>query len=447
MKKFLDSPFHNKRKDVLLLFQYCKQKIQIEQSPDEIDQYSAYAAIFKKEEFNVQKLRYVLSFLYQRMRSYFEHHALSQSQRNGRAFLTYLKDQKMSNLVQREINQRLKLESQVEMSDHLTFENRIWLEKEQHLLKQQEDRNHTTHLVRASKQLDWLFCLEKLRIYAPLMVHQQMTNLSIQDVFVPMIFQFLDDHYNEAPPVIKLYYHACRIFEPAKGEDSFQLFKKILSEYSVRLKADYLKECYTLGINYCIRQINRGERDFVAEVLSLYELGLAGDAFLENGFLSRFTYKNIVTAAVGLGRFQWAEQFIEDYHDSIDPRFRDDAYRYNLAILKYKQNDFDATQEILRDVEFEDLFFNLNARTMLLKIYYENGLWDALDFHLESFRLFLYRHRELGYQKKHYMNLVRFTRKLFKLSTMGKEQKEQLSRDVKQTESLAEREWLAEKIF
>jgi len=51
-----------------------------------------------------------------------------------------------------------------------------------------------------------------------------------------------------------------------------------------------LKEIYTHAINHCIRQNNKKEdMIFLRELFDLYQVGLEQDAFLENGFLSRWT--------------------------------------------------------------------------------------------------------------------------------------------------------------
>lgn len=448
LKKFLNSPFHNQREDVKRLFDYLKSVIQIQKNASNLDEIAAHQFVFGNALYKAQSLRYTVSFLFQLTRKYFQHRALDDRQLQlAPDFLDYLKHNNLNRLIRKEvnaasneINNQKKVDQEVLFADYL-------LEKERHFLQQQRDRNDTMHLIQASSCLDWHFCLEKLRLLAPLKVHQAMTHLTIDDPFIKPVMHFVKQELNQAPPVIRIYFLACQIFDDWPSEEKFVAFKNELAHYTDHLKLSHLKECFTLGINYCIRKINTGDRDFVAEVLDLYQSGLEEKAFFENGYLSRFTYKNIITAALGLGRFEWAQTFIEQYKQSLDPRYREDAYRYNLAILKYKLQDFDGTLELLRDLEFEDLFFNLNARLMLLKIFYESELWNALDSHLDSFKVFIYRHRELGYQKKHYLNLIKFTRKLLKLPQLDQTRRSLLKSKIQSEDLLAEKNWLLEKIF
>jgi hypothetical protein len=448
LKKFLHSPFHNQREDVKKLFEYFKNVIQIQKKIANLDEEAAYQAIFGNGVYRAQSLRYTVSFLYQLTRKYFQHRAMDERQLQlAPDFLDYLKHQNLNRLIRKEVNAASsEIKNQERIDQEVLFAEYL-LEKERHFLQQQRDRNDTIHLIKASSCLDWHFCLEKLRLLAPLKVHQVMTHLILEDPFIDPVMNFVEQKLDQSPPVVRIYFLACQIFDDWQGDEKFITFKNELAQNTPHLKLSHLKECFTLGINYCIRKINSGDRDYVEEVLDLYQSGLEGKAFFENGYLSRFTYKNIITAALGLGRFEWAQAFIEQYKQSLDPRYREDAYRYNLAILKYKLHDFDGTQELLRDLDFEDLFFNLNARLMLLKIFYESELWNALDSHLDSFKVFIYRHRELGYQKKHYLNLIRFTRKLLKLPQLNNQQRSLLKSKIQSENMLAEKNWLLEKIF
>ena len=65
--------------------------------------------------------------------------------------------------------------------------------------------------------------------------------------------------------------------------------------------------------------------------------------------------------------------------------------------------------KLLQKAEFGDLLLNLAARSLQLKIYYELQELDLLDSHLQAFRTFLRRKKELGYHRDNYLNTVRFT--------------------------------------
>ena len=85
---------------------------------------------------------------------------------------------------------------------------------------------------------------------------------------------------------------------------------------------------------------------------------------------------------------------------------------------------------------------NFDARRMMLRIYFERNEIQALSSLLESFGIYLRRHREGGYHREMYQNLVKFMKKLISIPPNNKSALKKLEETVRQTRYLAEREWL-----
>jgi hypothetical protein len=178
----------------------------------------------------------------------------------------------------------------------------------------------------------------------------------------------------------------------------------------------------------------------------LYKTGLERDILLENGELSRFTYNNVLLSAIALQEWDWALDFLEQQRPKLSLRERENAYRYNLAVYWFRRPDFDKVMEILRSVEFRDPLYNLDARRMLLRIYFEKAEWLALDSHLESFEMYLNRHRNIGYHRDLNKNLILFTKKIIKLVQIGEGSRVRIKAQILEAKYVAERAWLLEKL-
>ena len=163
---------------------------------------------------------------------------------------------------------------------------------------------------------------------------------------------------------------------------------------------------------------------------------------IENGILSKFTYKNIVASGLGLGAFEWVEQFIEQYKDHLEVKDRESTYSLNLALLYFRQGAYEAALPLLQKVDTSDTLNNLNARRILLRIYYEQKEGNVLDSFLDSYQQYLYRQKNLGYHRDLYMPLVRFTRKLIRLEPGNVQQRAQLRAEVVSTKDFAEKRWV-----
>ena len=174
---------------------------------------------------------------------------------------------------------------------------------------------------------------------------------------------------------------------------------------------------------------------------------MTNEVFFDNGVLSSFHYKNVSRLGIALGEFDWVEDFLKHYRTSLDPKQREDNYRYNLAFFYFQKPDYDNAMELLRQVNFDDVLYNLDARRMLLRIYYERGEFNPLLSLLDSFKTYISRHqRDVGYHKKNYLNLIRFMKKMLGSNLSSSRVRARLIEEVDATELIAERAWLLEQL-
>ena len=97
---------------------------------------------------------------------------------------------------------------------------------------------------------------------------------------------------------------------------------------------------------------------------------------------------------------------------------------------------------LLQEVNLKDVLYNLNARRVLMCIYYELGEYDALDSLFESFTTYIRRQKDLGYHRDNYLNLIKFVKRMLQTNMKSEAEKSQLRVDIESTTELTEREWL-----
>jgi hypothetical protein len=165
----------------------------------------------------------------------------------------------------------------------------------------------------------------------------------------------------------------------------------------------------------------------------------------ENGWLSGFTYKNIIRIGTALGEHEWVSGFFEQHKNALHPREREALYRYNLAFFYFQNQDFANAMPLLQQLELEDRLNLLDARRMLLRSYYELGEYKALDSLLSSFAAYLRRQKDLGYHQDLNLNLVRFTRRLLEIRQGDDKALQKLREEIAGTKQTAEKVWLLSK--
>ncbi len=255
-------------------------------------------------------------------------------------------------------------------------------------------------------------------------------------------------------PSAEIYYRIFRLLE-SNATDGYDSLKKMVGEREGSLQKKDLQIIYNYLQNFCIGQINVGNSDFLKELLDTYKSQLQQGLLMVNGYLPEWHFKNIVTTGLRLNEHKWVKSFIEGYRSSLAPGVRKNAYSYNLAAFYYHLKRYDDVLELLVQVEYTDLRYNLDAKSLLLRTYYDLEEEDALLALTDAFRQYLKRNRSLtDFQKKGYYNLLKFTRSAFRLKLnkgFVKEEKwlqdyKKLWDKVEQAETIFNRGWIKRKL-
>ena len=201
-----------------------------------------------------------------------------------------------------------------------------------------------------------------------------------------------------------------------------------------------------LALNFCIRQINTGNIFYAEESWRLYQDGLAQEVLFDGGMLSRFTFNNIVAVGIRLSYLDAVRAFIAGYTPHLPDAYRESASQFNQARLHFAEQDYDRARQLLLTTEITDLVNDLIARTLLLKIYYEQGEYELLEAHLERLRSFVARREFSQYHRKNYGNIIRIVRQLIALPPYDIPGRARIRKEVENMQPLTERSWLLSKI-
>jgi hypothetical protein len=203
---------------------------------------------------------------------------------------------------------------------------------------------------------------------------------------------------------------------------------------------------YQYLMNYCIKKINQGNTGYVYTLFGVYKTVLSEKIIFTDGVLSQWDYKNIVVIGIRSGEHDWVQQFIENYIGSLREGEQENAYTYNLAYLQFSKGAFRKTLSLLRQMEFTDIYYQLDMRAIVLKCYYEMDDEETLLYHAAAFRVFINRNKLISdYQRTIYRNLIRFTTAMVK-ARGNRVRMEQLFEEVNAVRQIADINWLKKSI-
>lgn len=452
--KWLGSPFFNHRADVLRLFEYLCAQIpagqKVTQPP--VDKLSAFSRVFPPEgrrsarAYSDADMRHAMSFLFQALKQFLAYQHWTQDEVDtGRHLCKALRERGLEQVFEKEfaaLNERL---AGLPHRSAEYFFQQYHLHLERWEVFRRSSRGASDALRLAGVARDAHIASETLRQACALLARPGEQPAAQASIYLDATLNAVASGTFDTVPAVMAYYYCYGLLsqEDAVAEPHFRNLRNLLAEHWGLFPNNEVRDLYVGAINYCIRRLNSGARTYVGEALDLYRSGLERRVLLEDGYLNRYTYNNILLLALAQEAWEWALHFLEEYKSVLPPRDRDSAWRYNLATYYFRKKDYDKAQEILSRVEFRDVFYHLDARRMLVRIYFDTDAIAALESLLDSFTIYLQRKRSaLGYHRELNLNFVRFVKRLLQLEPGNTVAHERLAAKIQETRLVAEREWL-----
>jgi hypothetical protein len=300
-------------------------------------------------------------------------------------------------------------------------------------------------------QLDRWYLVQKLRGACELLNRQNIFGTTARfDLLAPLLVGIQGGEYDDTP-AIAVYRQVLDMLGDSQQREAFEGLVELLFREGDAFPKEEARALFKYAQNFCIRRINQGEKPYLEEIFQLYQQQLSSGILLDEGVISHTDYSNIVTTALRLRAFAWAEDFLHRYRERLLPTYRESLFRYNLANLYLEQDKQGEALRLLQDLRTEDPFYEASIKVLLAKVYVERKDWEALFYLEQAFRRFLRRQKAFSsHHRTHYLHFLKYLKWLAQLyerqpklsATAFQQQKEKLARKLTEEEIISNRSWL-----
>ncbi|MCW5924224.1 MAG: hypothetical protein KIS77_18020 [Saprospiraceae bacterium] len=457
LKKFVRNPFFNQRSEVPALLDVLEKSLK--NGRDLPDKEQAYRQIFAGRlndemalesksasaapSFDDHRVRMAMSFLYQLTGQFLAvQDFLNARPQYQRRLAAIFRRRHLPEQFAKTCDEAMAAHERQSLRDAAFFEENYQILLEKHRFAVESHAFENLDFQELSDRLDNAFLARKLWQSCFMLSHQSVSSTHYQFGLLDAALAHIEQSSALDIPAIAIYYHCYRALTNPAETTHFQQFKTLLMQHCALFAVEELRDLYILAINFCIRQYNAGNQDYLAEQFELYKEGFAQKYFLTDGALSRYTYQNAATIGLVLHELEWVEQFVHEYRPYLKEEHRESLFSFNLARLEYRRRDLGKALQLLQKAEHKDLMLSLAAKTLQLKIFYELQEFDLLESHLQAIRAFIRRKKVMGYHRENYLNTVHFTQKLLETNLFDKAERAALRREIEETKAVAEKEWL-----
>lgn len=440
-KKWLYSPIHNEHKGVQQIFQFLDSRQDWTRTT--LQRQRLWEYLSPHLLYDDGRLRYLLSLSLDVLTEFMTYYTAKEQRLDWQnRTVRYLAERKLPKLAKKEIQKAQRLAAQHYPDADLHYQQ-FELEQWQFELEGTQNRTRNTNIGAIAEHATLFFVHTTLRYACIAFSHHTIKNTEYTLPMLDAVLQEVEQHPEryQNQPLILLYYHA---YFALKGDEThFRVLDEYRQTCQKWMQHRERLDMTLAGINYCIRQINTGNMNYLRPAWEWYKTGLEERLLLDNNTLSLFSYTNVVAIGVKIGEFDWVERFLKEYSSYLPTEHQLHYQSYNSAKLCFAKGELEKAMDYLTQTEYTDLLLNLESKVLLLKIYYEAAYYDALDALLNSFRIFLGRKTKVltPSRKENYRNLIRLTKQLMNLQP-NPEARTKLRTAIENTYPLAERVWL-----
>lgn len=424
LNKWIASPIANIHQDVRFLLTFLNTRRTI--STTTLQRNRAFFYLYPKaKEYDDLRLRHVMSLCTKTIEDFLAYSYFIKNRNEHKIALA-------KNLQQHQlfdqaeiVLQKIKSEqNQHAKQDAAYYLESIQVEIESFQLLSKNTRDKQFNIQLISDTIQQYSASELLKYACISITHHNVSNQEYSFAFLPFIIEQIEDKKITITPAIEIYFYAYKTLTNTSNNSYFANLIDAVYRNENYFTHHELKDIFLLCINHCIKKLNSSELHFAKTAYKLYLHSLERKYLLDNNELSRFTFTNIVFIGLKLQDYAGVENFIKTNGSYLKENIREKTISFNHARLYFTQKNYKKTMPLLLSIEYSDTLWNLASKFMLVKIYFETKEYEALVGLLNTFKVYLFRQKKIGYHKDRYKNIIKFCEKLYAYHNLSKSKKQ-----------------------
>ena len=456
---FLNSPYFHEVKpaqEIIILMQHIKSCFP-DFKDERLSKTKTYAVLYPGQDFIPGKLDRVMSNLLKIIKEFviYEFSDLKEDQvKRNLVMARFYRQRRLEKHFERTVKSLREIQQQEKKKKDF-YLKQFLIEQEVMDFESLYNQRKTDYNVAATlESLDVLYLVHRLEFTCWLLAQNKYNALlgmeNNMEVYDRILTSFKEEAHFEDIPLLKVYEHGIRLLRSGDSNDeAYRELTRLLAQYVSEIPVERLKELQALCRNYCTQEYNKGRTSFLEEIFTLYRDHLKQGYLLYEGGLLQSTFRNIVLSGLRAKEYEWVNRFLEQYKDRIvGTNQPEEIYLFNLAIYYFAIKEYSKALDCLAD-RYEDAYYLIAAKRMELKIYYEMD-FEIIESKINAFKVYIYRisqkilpqiPRDGNNNFIDILKQIRSSKTLYNAARI-----EKLINKVQTRKSIAEKEWLLQKL-
>jgi hypothetical protein len=265
------------------------------------------------------------------------------------------------------------------------------------------------------------------------------------------LLEIVKNHDSDNFPFICLHHLDLTSVEaPFKDEPYFQMKELTFKSLNSMAKDDKNYFLNSLA-RLCTLRFVAGDTRYKKEAFEIRKKTVEEDLFSFNndGNIRASEFRSTFIEALNVNELDWAETFADKYIPRLNQRIRKDIDNYCNARIAYERHDYDKAIQSASNVNINQIFFKLDMKNLVAKIYYDTDSAEPLISVLNSYYQLIHNSEQQDENIiKRHAGFVKYLRKLssIKFENKGKDELAFIKKKIEK-ENITSKTWLIKKIM
>jgi hypothetical protein len=452
--EFLNSPFHNKSKKVLQLYDLINENFE-DFDANKVTKEEIAKNLFEGDLNNDQNARTLISnftSLLEDFLIYEESAKLDIPKKIN--LLRSLRDRnilKTFDMISKEIdeyNQKNFNRNADYYYNDLTYKE-ITLNYYGENLELDLDKSY----IDMSHSADYLYLVNKLKILNSILSRKILSGKNIMKEFwgVDQALDYIEkniDIFQKSHPIIySEYKNLMMVVKPEEIKHYLDLEKHV-HENMERLNDEEQTQVYYSLTNFCVNKIALGDDKYNQNLLRIHTAFEKAGFYKKNKNMYYSDFMSIVLCGLHMKEIKWVKYFYDNYKSNIQHEFKRDTINLAYALIAFEEKKYKECIGALSKINFNYSYFYLKSKEYLVRSYYEQGDTESIISAIDATKHYIKRHKEiLSIHYDRFTIFLNFISRLIKLNKKDKAEQKLLIKELDKNRTTIAREWLIEKII
>ena len=234
-------------------------------------------------------------------------------------------------------------------------------------------------------------------------------------------------------------------------KDELIKMNEILIKISSKLNKNLLYIFFSHLNIYFLLNISNGREEYSLKLFENYKFMISKELYVfgDRKFISFSEYRTLLLHSLKMKKYQWAEDFINEYKDHHFPEMRDEIAKYSKVVLNFETGNYPESLKYLSKIKSNDMVIKTDTDIIRLMIFYEQGLFDSADSFAESFKHYLKVNKVFSKEIiKSQFDFIKYLKILIKIKQKGivDYEYDNLKKEISECKNLRRKSWILEKL-